>query len=326
MKRLPPPTLPKPLAPEDAGEEARAQSLETVGAHADPVWMQHALGIAHDLSLTQAAFTADDIWEKLDDLDVETHDNRAMGAVMTEAARQGWVHRTDNTVLSRRPINHRRPVRVWTSLVYEPSELLPTSPIEDGGSSNPDTQVTAIGEVGDLIGDPLLTSATEVDELPPGDDAWSSGSEQALEKAAMQIAALRAVSGQRRLRYYLMACPDHGYWLLSTGPKGIEGKSTWMGVCAACRRAESDDVVREISVPNYPQAPLVSAVERVEVKALMAEAEAGAPDDPEAHEETEAGTETQVPEAADPGEPGFFSATPSEAQIIPLPPPRRRGR
>ena len=125
MRRLPPPTPPKAPNPVDAGEEARAEAVTRVSDHADPGWMTHALDAVLDLARTQEKVTSDDVWEVLDDVGTETHDNRAMGAVMTEAGRQEWLHRTDVTVLSRRPINHRRPIRLWTSLIYEPTELVP---------------------------------------------------------------------------------------------------------------------------------------------------------------------------------------------------------
>ena len=322
MRRLPPPTPPNPLAAEDEGEEARASSLAAVGAHADPTWMGHALALTEDLAHRLPQMTSDEIWEALDDYDVETHDNRAMGAVMTEAGRRGWLHRTEQTILSRRAVNHRRPVRVWQSLVYAESDLLPPEP--DGpppGSTSPgegavgddtpvnpevkspDTQVAETWDIGTSLG------ATEVDALPEGDESWSSGTEAAIEKAAVQMAAMRAVAGQNRRVYYLMACPEHGYWLLSTGPGGIEKTSTWMGCCATCRRAEPEDQVRQIIVPSFPKAPLLGREELTKIKELEAEAvepeaeEAGEPDESEAEE---AGGPDPV------------------ALVISLPPPRRR--
>ena len=152
----------------------------------------------------------------------------------------------------------------------------------------------------------VAITAVEVDALPP-EDGWSSRVEEAIETAATQISALRALSGQGRRRYWKMACPDHGYWLLTTGPSGLEGQSTWSGVCHTCRRAEAGDVVTEIVTPSYPQAPKVSAEKREEVHALVggeAEAEKQAP------EEAPAGEGTEGTAGTGPGMP---------------PPPRRRG-
>ena len=333
MRLLPPPTPPKAPDPATAGEEARAEAVTRVSDHADPDWMQHALDAVLDLARTQEKVTSDDVWEVLDDIAVETHDNRAMGAVMTEAARQEWLHRTDVTVLSRRPINHRRPIRLWTSLIYEPSELVPRKltvvPEEEEAPAReeeearaealdgepptpppprrrntgvsveqlrpPDTQISDEPEV--LVELPGGITAAEVDDLPP-EDGWSNRVEVAIETAATQISALRALSGQGRRRYWMMACPDHGYWLLTTGPKGLDAVSTWSGVCHTCRRAEAGDLVTEIVTPSYPQAPKASAEMVGEAHALV-DGEAEAPE------------EAPAPEEARP-------------RVTP-PPPRRRG-
>jgi len=46
-----------------------------------------------------------------------THEPRAMGAVMRSLARARVIEATDRTVESVRKANHRRPVRVWKSLI-----------------------------------------------------------------------------------------------------------------------------------------------------------------------------------------------------------------
>ena len=366
---LPPPVPPRPLPPEDEGDEARERAVTQVADHADQTWMATALAIVDGLSQTRSEITTDDVWEVLDDLDTETHDNRAMGAVMIEAGRSGWLHRTDTTTLSRRAINHRRPVRVWRSLRYDEPEMVPGSSDEVQPPSSPmsDTRVSSgdhgdhgdhsveptesstgnrktavpepVPDLGALIGDPILTSATEVDAMPNGDllkeDGWSGHMEMAIETAATQMAALRAVSGQSRRRYWKMACPEHGYWLLSTGMKGLDSTSTWMGYCATCRRAEAGDLAHEIEVPSYPTAPKVSAEVLAEVEALV-DGEAQAPELEKLRmdltpEEAEAFHEALDGEADAPEDEEAQARGPIDGGIEPtvgplLPPPPRRQR
>lgn len=49
--------------------------------------------------------------------DARTHEPRALGALMREAARAGDIEATDAWALSERVACHRRPLRVWRSLL-----------------------------------------------------------------------------------------------------------------------------------------------------------------------------------------------------------------
>ena len=61
--------------------------------------------------------TSDDVWEWLKDLDVSTPDNRAMGSVFLNAARDRVIQPIQQWEISKRPACHMRPVRKWKSLV-----------------------------------------------------------------------------------------------------------------------------------------------------------------------------------------------------------------
>ena len=285
MRILPPPTLPPPLPPQDVADEAelgatlRDEALAGVGRAADPTWIDAALDALHAAASEQSHVTSDDVWHRLPD-DVSTHDHRAMGAVFVRGQGLGWIMFTEATKPTGRAIAHRNPKRVWRSLIYEgerAEDMAADTPAGDGELERADIQVAEVETTVETITDIVVEvfDATEVDALPEGDESWSSGTEEAITKAAVQMAAMRAVAGQRRRAYYLMACPDHGYWLLSTGPGGITKTSTWMGCCATCRRAEAEDEVRQIMVPSYPVAPLLGRKELDEIAALQEEAEAG---------------------------------------------------
>jgi len=61
-------------------------------------------------------FTTDDVL-KLMDKAVTTHEPKAWGAVMLRAAKIGWCETTDRYGPSDKTSSHRRPKRVWRSLV-----------------------------------------------------------------------------------------------------------------------------------------------------------------------------------------------------------------
>lgn len=66
--------------------------------------------------------TTDDIWARIPERfhDDERFEGRALGAAMTQAARDGLIERTGLHRESEREQNHARPLRVWRSLVYSP--------------------------------------------------------------------------------------------------------------------------------------------------------------------------------------------------------------
>ena len=62
-------------------------------------------------------FTSDDVWDWLRQFDVETDDPRAMGPVFKNAYRDHLIVPINQWQESRRRVAHRRPVRVWKSLL-----------------------------------------------------------------------------------------------------------------------------------------------------------------------------------------------------------------
>lgn len=93
-------------------------ALEKVREAADKEWWEAALKAVKNVCLSQAEFTSDDVWKRLEGLSVTTKEPRAMGAVMREADSRGWIKFTGGYVKSRQKKNHRRPVAVWRSLRF----------------------------------------------------------------------------------------------------------------------------------------------------------------------------------------------------------------
>ena len=99
-----------------AGIAARDKALAQVEANADPAWKIHARTAIEFLAKTRHEFTTDDVWQHLADRHQEgPREPRALGAMMTTAARDGWIMPTDRYVPSARPDCHRRPIKVWRS-------------------------------------------------------------------------------------------------------------------------------------------------------------------------------------------------------------------
>jgi hypothetical protein len=97
--------------------KSKAEGMDRAERNADPLWKAAALQVVHDICSECPTFTADDVLERLESLEVETHDNRALGAVMRSCARLGLCQLTDRVQPSRIKIRHCRPVAVWRSLI-----------------------------------------------------------------------------------------------------------------------------------------------------------------------------------------------------------------
>jgi len=102
------------------GRAALELALEIVEAHANALWKEKACDLVNWIAHEKSEFTTDEVWEALERFypSLSTHEPRAMGAVMRSASRSGIIVPTDRTTKTIRPLAHRRPVRVWSSLVY----------------------------------------------------------------------------------------------------------------------------------------------------------------------------------------------------------------
>jgi len=92
------------------GATLRDEALERVELAADAAWTKTALS---KIRLMPERFTTDDMWLAMQDEPVSTPEPRAMGAVMMQAKRAGWITTTNEWARSTRPCCHARPVRVW---------------------------------------------------------------------------------------------------------------------------------------------------------------------------------------------------------------------
>jgi len=82
-------------------------------------WRVIAMSILCRVCLTKREFTVNDFRDEILNSGVSTHDNRAMGGLMTTAKKLGWI-----TSISAIPsqVGHKTPIQVWRSQIYqEPS-------------------------------------------------------------------------------------------------------------------------------------------------------------------------------------------------------------
>lgn len=96
---------------------ARDEAIMRVGA-ANEEWCATALQAVLLVARRRVVFTTDDVWACLSAVNAAPSDNRALGAVMREAAKRGYITNTGRTAKSKSVVNHARPLAVWESIVY----------------------------------------------------------------------------------------------------------------------------------------------------------------------------------------------------------------
>tara|TARA_R110000824_G_scaffold53298_1_gene147664 strand:- start:7379 stop:7825 length:447 start_codon:yes stop_codon:yes gene_type:complete len=109
-------------------EDIQTEAIARAGRHADPAWKEGAFELVLRVARANRFFTVDDVW----DIGLpETRENRALGAVMKQVQKRGYISPTDRVENSRRHShNHGRRITVWESLIYayrdmeQPGELL----------------------------------------------------------------------------------------------------------------------------------------------------------------------------------------------------------
>lgn len=99
--------------------QAREEAIARVDLHADEMWKQSCREAIIAVASIKAEFTTDDIWEWMFVNGVDQpHENRAMGAVIRESHKSGIIKPTDRYLNSLRPECHRRPIKIWLSLIF----------------------------------------------------------------------------------------------------------------------------------------------------------------------------------------------------------------
>lgn len=100
--------------PELLGAQLRDEAMERVYDAADPKVRADAHRAVKEVARVKPTFTSDDVWAEMI---FRPREPRMLGPVMKAEAAAGTMEKTDQTVLSKLPQNHRRDIRVWRSLV-----------------------------------------------------------------------------------------------------------------------------------------------------------------------------------------------------------------
>ena len=91
-------------------------AIQAAEDHADDRWRLLAQQSLARFIATGRPFTTDELWAELDDLDAETHEPRALGAIIRRASRDGLITAVGYQPSTRSEC-HGRPIRVWRSTV-----------------------------------------------------------------------------------------------------------------------------------------------------------------------------------------------------------------
>ncbi len=100
---------------------ARDEAIDRVEKNTNPDWAEAAYLACCLVAEEQPLFTTDNVWQKMSYLypQFQTHEPRAIGAVMRRVAREDKICGTDDYVKSNRPECHHRPQMIWKSLIHE---------------------------------------------------------------------------------------------------------------------------------------------------------------------------------------------------------------
>ena len=93
---------------------AKEEAIDRVERHANEEWKEAAFRVGVWVAGQKQFITSDDIWLNLE-VHLQTHEPRAMGAIMRRLAREGYIEVTDRYRPSVRLECHMRKIQVWRS-------------------------------------------------------------------------------------------------------------------------------------------------------------------------------------------------------------------
>lgn len=102
-----------------ASEKERDEAIARVEKHANQRWMLAAYNAVKWCAVHHRQFTTNEVWARLQRSPETTHEARALGPVMANAARNGLIRNSGQYRRSQIPRQHGRPVPVWRSLIDE---------------------------------------------------------------------------------------------------------------------------------------------------------------------------------------------------------------
>ena len=105
-----------------AGDAGKKDGMSRADRHANAAWKYAADVATLEAALDLQELTADDVVQRMDPT-VDTHEWRALGPVLTRAAKAGWIEKANGKTKNCERANcHSAPLTVWRSLVYQGGE------------------------------------------------------------------------------------------------------------------------------------------------------------------------------------------------------------
>lgn len=105
-------------------EQTSASELGRIGMESSynatsDSWKQVALDSVRTVATKNFEFLADEVWQEINDrMPGHQLNGSALGGVMHQVARLGYIIRTDYFKRSQRPATHGKPLPVWRSRVF----------------------------------------------------------------------------------------------------------------------------------------------------------------------------------------------------------------
>jgi hypothetical protein len=100
------------------------QAIKEVAERMDTDWRAAAIKMLKMICYRNETLTSDDLWFAMETHypELDTHEPRAMGAIMRWGVTHKWIAKTPNYVASTRPVAHKKPTAVWRSLAFMENE------------------------------------------------------------------------------------------------------------------------------------------------------------------------------------------------------------
>jgi hypothetical protein len=99
----------------EGAKAARDEAMERAETHAATTWKDKAMGAIYRACRMHASFTSEDLWKAGLAKPAEP---RALGPMMTAAARKGWCESSGTYVKGSAVSRHGAPIAVWNSKLY----------------------------------------------------------------------------------------------------------------------------------------------------------------------------------------------------------------
>ena len=99
----------------EGAKAARDKAMRKVEAHAHQRWKDDAMDAIYRACRLLSSFTSEDLWK--DGL-AKPPEPRALGPMLTAAAKRGWCESSGNYVKGSSVSRHGAPIAVWTSKIH----------------------------------------------------------------------------------------------------------------------------------------------------------------------------------------------------------------